>query len=77
MHKSLSKIELPSILFFLGILLAVAALESLGMLFSFADSMNTAIPNTDIVIMLLGIGSAVIDNVPLVAFNGNVLSIYR
>jgi Na+/H+ antiporter NhaD/arsenite permease-like protein len=66
-HKSLSKIELPSILFFLGILLAVAALESLGMLFGFAEMLNTAIPNTDIVIMLLGIGSAVIDNVPLVA----------
>ena len=66
-HKSLSKIELPSILFFLGILLAVAALESLGMLFGFAETLNTAIPNTDIVIMLLGIGSAVIDNVPLVA----------
>ena len=66
-HKSLSKIELPSILFFLGILLAVAALESLGILFGFAETLNTAIPNTDIVIMLLGIGSAVIDNVPLVA----------
>ena len=66
-HKSLSKIELPSILFFLGILLAVAALESLGMLFGFAETLNTAIPDTDIVIMLLGIGSAVIDNVPLVA----------
>ena len=66
-HKSLSKIELPSILFFLGILLAVAALESLGMLFGFAETLNAAIPNTDIVIMLLGIGSAVIDNVPLVA----------
>ncbi|WP_340203236.1 sodium:proton antiporter NhaD [Ascidiimonas sp. W6] len=66
-HKSLSKIELPSILFFLGILMAVAALESLGMLFQFAEGLNTAIPNTDIVVMLLGVGSAVIDNVPLVA----------
>ena len=66
-HKSLSKIELPSILFFLGILLAVAALESLGMLFGFAETLNTTIPNTDIVIFLLGIGSAVVDNVPLVA----------
>ena len=63
----MSKIELPSILFFLGILLAVAALESLGMLFAFAETLNTTIPNTDIVILLLGIGSAVIDNVPLVA----------
>jgi Na+/H+ antiporter NhaD/arsenite permease-like protein len=66
-HASLSKIELPSILFFLGILLAVAALESLGMLFHFAGSLNAAIPNTDIVVMLFGVGSAVIDNVPLVA----------
>ncbi len=66
-HTALSKIELPSILFFLGILLAVAALESLGMLFEFAQSLNTTIPNTDIVILLLGVGSAVIDNVPLVA----------
>ena len=37
-HHSLSKIELPSILFFLGILMAVAALESLGILFGFADT---------------------------------------
>ncbi|QLG45951.1 sodium:proton antiporter NhaD [Costertonia aggregata] len=66
-HHSLSKIELPSILFFLGILLAVAALESLGMLFHYAESLNAAIPNTDIVVMLFGVGSAVIDNVPLVA----------
>ena len=66
-HSSLSKIELPSILFFLGILLAVAALESLGLLFEFAGKLNAAIPNSDIVIILLGVGSAVIDNVPLVA----------
>ncbi len=66
-HSSLSKIELPSILFFLGILLAVGALESLGMLFHYAESLNTAIPNTDIVVLLFGVGSAIIDNVPLVA----------
>ncbi|MBT8205028.1 MAG: sodium:proton antiporter NhaD [Eudoraea sp.] len=73
-HKSLSKIELPSILFFLGILLAVAALESLGYLFHYAESLNQAIPNTDIVVMLLGIGSAVIDNVPLVAASMGMFS---
>ena len=73
-HKSLSKIELPSILFFLGILLAVAALESLGLLFNFAEGLNTAIPNTDIVIGLFGIGSAVIDNVPLVAASMGMFS---
>ena len=73
-HSSLSKIELPSILFFLGILLAVAALESLGYLFNYAESLNQAIPNTDYVVMLLGLGSAVIDNVPLVAASMGMFS---
>ena len=79
-HYSLSKIELPSILFFLGILMAVAALESLGILFNFAGSLQDSVPMlgtelhqgnhegvSDLVVLLLGVGSAVIDNVPLVA----------
>ncbi|MEW2922952.1 sodium:proton antiporter NhaD [Muricauda sp. ANG21] len=76
-HSALTKIELPSILFFLGILMAVAALESLGLLFNFAEGlkqgmplMGTEMPGTqisDLVVLLLGVGSAVIDNVPLVA----------
>lgn len=66
-HKSLSRIEMPSVLFFFGILMAVAALESLGLLFIGAEHLKVIIPNTDVVIMLLGIGSAVVDNVPLVA----------
>ncbi len=76
-HSSLSKIEMPSILFFLGILMAVAALESLGILFGFADWLKTSTPMmhtelagaevSDLVVLLLGVGSAVIDNVPLVA----------
>ena len=74
-HSSLSKIELPSILFFLGILLAVAALESLGLLFHFAEDLNATIPNTDIVVSLLGIASAVIDNVPLVAASMGMFSV--
>ncbi|MGY0406937.1 MAG: sodium:proton antiporter NhaD [Polaribacter sp.] len=76
-YHSLSKIEMPSILFFLGILLAVAALESLGILFEFAKNLEETMPMmgtelhhtgvSDIVVLLLGAGSAVIDNVPLVA----------
>jgi len=73
-HSSLSKIELPSILFFLGILLSVAALESLGILFEFADYLNKLIPNTDFVVILFGFGSAVIDNVPLVAASMGMFS---
>jgi Na+/H+ antiporter NhaD/arsenite permease-like protein len=76
-HKSLSKIEMPSILFFLGILMAVAALESLGILFNFASTLEDTVPMmgtelhgegvSDLVVMILGVGSAIIDNVPLVA----------
>ena len=66
-HSALTKIELPSILFFLGILMAVAALESIGSLFEFAHYLEIAIPDIRIVAGLLGLGSAVIDNVPLVA----------
>lgn len=76
-NKALSKIEISSILFFLGILMAVAALESLvfgsingqevGTLRYAAESISNAIPSMDIVVILLGVLSAVIDNVPLVA----------
>lgn len=80
-HKALSRIEMSSILFFLGILMAVAALESLvfssvmiegketavGTLRYVAEVLDRTIPNQDVVIMLLGVASAIIDNVPLVA----------
>lgn len=84
-HASLSKIELPSILFFLGILMAVAALESLGMLFHFAGSLESSLPMlgtesegelvSDLVVLILGVGSAVIDNVPLVAASMGMFSV--
>lgn len=71
-HNALSRIELSSILFFLGILMAVAALESVaiegvGTLRYVAQGLDTAIPNQDIVVIILGFLSAIIDNVPLVA----------
>lgn len=71
-HVALSRIEMSSILFFLGILMAVAAVESVlvggvGALQFAAEALDKAIPNQDLVVMLLGVGSAIIDNVPLVA----------
>lgn len=71
-HRALSRIEISSILFFLGILLAVSALETLaigqqGTLKLLASSIEGVIPNRDLVAVLLGFVSAVIDNVPLVA----------
>jgi Na+/H+ antiporter NhaD/arsenite permease-like protein len=71
-HKALSRIELSSILFFLGILMAVAALETMvvggvGTLRYLAEGLENVIPNQNLVIILLGVLSAIIDNVPLVA----------
>ena len=65
--KALTKIEMPSILFFLGILMTVAALESLGLIYMFGNSVIDSGMDINIFVTLLGAGSAVIDNVPLVA----------
>jgi Na+/H+ antiporter NhaD/arsenite permease-like protein len=64
---ALRKIDSPSILFFLGILLAVVALQSTGVLSSVAEQMSAAIPNENIIILSTGLLSAIVDNVPLVA----------
>ncbi|MFN7115157.1 MAG: sodium:proton antiporter NhaD [Saprospiraceae bacterium] len=75
-RHALSRIEMSSILFFAGILLTIAALESMavfhdgkavGYLHQVAENLHVAVPNEDIVIILIGMLSAVIDNVPLVA----------
>ena len=64
---ALRKIDTASILFFLGILVAVAALESTGLLTSLATAMSDAVGNIKIISITLGLLSAIIDNVPLVA----------
>ena len=65
--RALQKIDVPSILFFLGILLAVAALQSVGHLHNLSTFMNEKIGNESIIVLIIGLFSAVIDNVPLVA----------
>jgi Na+/H+ antiporter NhaD/arsenite permease-like protein len=65
--KALQKIDTPSILFFLGILLAVSALQSQGVLRQLAISLNGTLKNDYLVGTFLGILSAIVDNVPLVA----------
>jgi Na+/H+ antiporter NhaD/arsenite permease-like protein len=64
---ALSKIDSSSVLFFLGILLAIASLESTHVLSSLAKTMDELIKNEDIIVIVIGLASAVIDNVPLVA----------
>jgi NhaD family Na+/H+ antiporter len=64
---ALRKIDSPSILFFLGILLAVAALESTGQLHHLAQSMDKRMGNPNLIVLSIGLFSSIVDNVPLVA----------
>jgi NhaD family Na+/H+ antiporter len=66
-QNALSRIDFSSILFFFGILLAIAGLESLHLLADLAGQMTSFLPNKNWVALSLGISSAIIDNVPLVA----------
>jgi len=64
---ALRKIDTPSILFFLGILISVAALQSTGVLASVARGLDTQIGNETIIVSIIGVLSSIVDNVPLVA----------
>jgi NhaD family Na+/H+ antiporter len=64
---ALRKIDMSSILFFLGILIAISSLQSTGVLSSLAKYMNDTIGNLNIIVPLIGLLSAIVDNVPLVA----------
>ncbi len=63
----LTRIDTPSILFFLGILLAVAALEVSGHLHQMATLLDQNVGNVYAINTIIGLLSAVVDNVPLVA----------
>lgn len=65
--QALRKIDVPSILFFLGILVSIAALESIGSLVQLAGWLENNLHNENIIVMAIGLLSSVIDNVPLVA----------
>lgn len=73
--QALRKIDTSSILFFFGILISVAALQSSGILSELAQWMSTEIGNLNVIVILLGIISAVIDNVPLVAVSQGMFSL--
>ncbi len=64
---ALRKADTPSILFFLGILLAVAALQASGILANTANWLSQNISDERLLVLLIGMLSAVVDNVPLVA----------
>lgn len=64
---ALRKIDTPSILFFFGILVAIAALQSTGVLSDLAKWMTKTIIYDNLIVFALGLLSSVVDNVPLVA----------
>ncbi len=66
-NHALRKIDTPSVLFFLGILLSIAALEVTGVLDDAALWMDKTIGNINVITMLIGFFSSIVDNVPLVA----------
>lgn len=63
----LTKVEVSSILFFLGILLGIDALQSIGVLKAIATTMDAYLTNPVAIASIIGVVSAIIDNVPLVA----------
>ena len=65
--QAIRRIDAPSILFFLGVLLAVAALQSTNQLAHLASYMNARIGRLDLIVLGIGLLSAIVDNVPLVA----------
>jgi Na+/H+ antiporter NhaD/arsenite permease-like protein len=65
--KVIRRIDTPSVLFFLGILTAVSALQATGLLTQAAGFLDRSVGNLDLIVFLIGLLSAVIDNVPLVA----------
>lgn len=64
---ALRKIDSPSILFFLGILLSISVLQSIGQLAHIAQWMDANLKNENIIAGSIGLLSSVVDNVPLVA----------
>jgi len=65
--SALGKLDTSGILFFFGVLLSVGALESSGLLKDLAQTLSDAIGNVNVIAAVIGVASAVIDNVPLVA----------
>jgi len=66
-NHALRKIDTPSILFFLGILLSIAALQATGILTDLAVTMDQSIGNIKVITLSIGLLSSIVDNVPLVA----------
>lgn len=72
---ALENIDTPSILFFLGILVSIAALQATGQLIQLAQWLTATLKNETIIISCIGLLSSVVDNVPLVAASQGMYSL--
>ncbi len=67
LSKALKRIDMASVVFFIGILLAVATLSANGMLPSLAQWLDVKVGNQSVIVVIIGLVSAIVDNIPLVA----------
>ncbi|MBI1767052.1 MAG: sodium:proton antiporter NhaD [Bacteroidetes bacterium] len=65
--QALEHMDVPSVLFFLGILLAVGVLQNTSQLTRLAGTLNNTFESEKIIVTIIGIVSAIVDNVPIVA----------
>lgn len=72
---ALTRIDLPSIVFFIGILLSVATLEHTHILKNVAQWLDNTVGRQDVIVMIIGLVSAIVDNVPLVAASMGMYSL--
>nr|WP_319494423.1 sodium:proton antiporter NhaD [uncultured Desulfobacter sp.] len=77
MVHALTKIDMASIVFFIGILLAVATLEDSHILTTLAAWLNRTIGEQSIIVAVIGVISSIIDNVPLVAASMGMYDIHQ
>jgi Na+/H+ antiporter NhaD/arsenite permease-like protein len=75
--NALTRIDMSSIVFFIGILLAVAVLEKARVLEMLANWLDATVGRQDVIVVLLGLLSAVVDNVPLVAASMGMYSLIQ
>lgn len=76
-NHALRKIDTPSILFFFGILMCIASLETVGILPQLASKLNSSIGDINLVAICIGLLSSVFDNVPLVAALQSMYSLHE
>ena len=75
--SALTRIDISAVLFFVGILLSVATLEHTQVLASLAQWLDRAIGRQDVIVMIIGLASAIVDNVPLVAASMGMYSLQQ